>query len=97
VWQYKVPYFANFYDADLLANGNILIADQRHRQILEIDRLGNVVWQFRNVRAPALAAEECLANGDFTARERSGLPRHWREYRTIAFRSAGCLSSWARL
>jgi hypothetical protein len=36
-------------DADVLINGNVLIADAGHNRIIEVDPTGKIIWQFRQL------------------------------------------------
>ncbi len=76
VWEYKVDYFAKFYDIQVLANGNVLVADQQHHQVIEVDRSGNYRWLFRNYHLVG-PIEPKLKNGSFKERSATGEPKHW--------------------
>jgi hypothetical protein len=67
------------YDADKLSNSNVLLSDQQHHQVLEVDTFGNVVWQFRNDRLP-YEVSRSLLNGSFARRDARGMPAHWMAY-----------------
>jgi len=76
VWQFKVDYFAKFYDIQVLENGNILTSDTQHHQIIELDRSGNYRWLHRNYQI--FDVEPKLKNGFFKQRDESGAPLYWR-------------------
>jgi len=56
--------------------GNVLIVDQQHQRILEVDRFGSIHWIFRNYR-PALVIQPRLTNGFFKRRDAKGDPEGW--------------------
>jgi hypothetical protein len=74
-WQYKVDYFSKFYDVQVLADGNILVSDTQHRQVIELDRWGNYRWVYRNFRL--LDVKPKLMNGFFKERDGFEVPLHW--------------------
>ncbi|MBN1104397.1 MAG: hypothetical protein JXL84_13350 [Deltaproteobacteria bacterium] len=76
VWEFKVNYFAKFYDIQVLQNNHVLVSDQQHHQVIELDRWGNYLWLFRNYRmiGPILPK---LMNGSFKERAPDGLPMYW--------------------
>ena len=76
VWEFKVDYFAKFYDIQVLENGNILTSDTQHHQIIEIDRSGNYCWLHRNYSI--FDIEPKLKNGFFKLRDENGNPLNWR-------------------
>ena len=76
VWEYKVDYFAKFYDIQVLPNNNILVTDQQHHQVIEVDRAGNYRWLHRNYHMVG-PIEPKLRNGSFKERGKAGLPRYW--------------------
>jgi hypothetical protein len=76
VWEYKVDYFAKFYDIQVLPNNNILVTDQQHHQVIEVDRSGNYRWLHRNYHMVG-PIEPKLRNGSFKEKDETGLPRYW--------------------
>ena len=83
IWEYRVSYYASFYEADRLENGNTLIADQHHHQVLEVDPYGAIVWQFRNRRTSAKTMAK-LTNGFFKKRDARDFPDNWYLYTRFA-------------
>jgi hypothetical protein len=76
VWEFKVDYFAKFYDIQVLPNDNILVSDQQHHQVIEVDRSGNYRWLHRNYHM-VCPIQPKLMNGFFKDRDDNGLPQHW--------------------
>ncbi len=76
VWEFKVGYFANFYEAHRLPNGNTLMSDQQHKRIIEVNLQGEIVWEFRNFERETPVNEK-LDNGFFKRIEENGFPVSW--------------------
>jgi hypothetical protein len=77
VWQYKVDYFSKFYDIEIQPNQNLLVSDQQHHQVIEVDRSGNYRWLHRNYHMVG-PIDPKLRNGFFKERDtETGLPRYW--------------------
>lgn len=76
VWEFKVDYFAKFYDIQVLPNNNILVSDQQHHQVIQVDRSGNYRWLHRNYHMVG-PIQPKLMNGSFKQKDENGLPRHW--------------------
>lgn len=83
VWEFRVDYYASFYEADGLSNGNVLISDQHHHRIIEVDRSGTIVWMFRNRRFWKELSPK-LRNGFFTQWDNDGTPAGWYLYSRFA-------------
>ncbi|MFX1489859.1 MAG: aryl-sulfate sulfotransferase, partial [Promethearchaeota archaeon] len=54
------------HNADRLSNGHTMVADSRNRRILEIDMLGNVVWELNSSHIDLWWPRDCdkLPNGN---------------------------------
>jgi len=54
------------HNADRLSNGHTMIADSRNRRILEVDMLGNVVWELNSSHVDLWWPRDCdkLPNGN---------------------------------
>ncbi|MFW9878505.1 MAG: OmpL47-type beta-barrel domain-containing protein, partial [Candidatus Thorarchaeota archaeon] len=54
------------HNADRLSNGHTMIADSRNDRILEVDMLGNVVWELNDSHVDLLWPRDCdiLPNGN---------------------------------
>jgi hypothetical protein len=75
-WEFAVDYFANFYEAHRLENGNTLLSDQQHKRVIEVSPRGEIVWQFRNFQREQPVYEK-LQNGFFTKLNPDGTPESW--------------------
>ncbi len=77
VWTFQTEHVDKFYITHLTEEETFLIAStDGHHQVMEIDRLGNIVWLFRNYRRPAPIYAR-LTNGFFKEVGEDGMPRHW--------------------
>ncbi len=83
VWDYKVDYYACFYEADKLANGNVLISDQHHHRVFEVDAAGSTVWEFSNWKRWRKIHPE-ITNAAFETKDDDGLPTDWLLYNRFA-------------
>lgn len=92
VGEYRVDYFANFYEAHRLTNGNTLISDQQHKQVLEVNPVGEVVWRFRNFRRETPIYDR-LQNTSFKNVRADGSPVAW--FLATRFAEGGGKFTWA--
>jgi len=77
VWKFQTAHVDKFYITHATEEDTFLVAcTDGHHQVIEVDRVGNIVWLFRNYRRPAPIYAR-LTNGFFKEIGPDGMPQHW--------------------
>jgi hypothetical protein len=77
VWHWQTDFEEKFYICQSTPEETILVASTfGRRQVIELDRSGNIFWLFRNYRRPYPIYWK-LTNGFFKDIGEDGVPRHW--------------------